>query len=89
MLNYVNVKNGDAATKAAATSSASTTSLAGYSAKVLGLGVDYSLSKRTTIYGRHERDTDSTATFRSITGYTAATNNVTYTATAIGIRHTF
>jgi len=90
MLNYQYVSNGDGAVKAAASSTVSTTSLAGYSAKVLGLGVDYSLSKRTTVYGRYERDLDSTAGFRSIaTGYTAATNNTTYTATAVGIRHTF
>ena len=87
MLNYQNVTNGDGAVKAAATSSASTSSLAGYSAKVLGLGADYSISKRTTVYGRYEKDTDSAAAFRSTTGYTAA--NTTYTATAIGIRHTF
>ena len=89
MFNYQTVTNGDGAVKAAATSSASTTSLSGLSAKVLGLGVDYSMSKRTTVYGRYEKDTDSSASFRSITGYTAATNNTTYTATAIGIRHTF
>jgi len=89
IVNYQNVTNGDGAVKAAATSTASTTSLSGLSAKVLGLAVDYSVSKRTTVYGRYEKDTDSSASFRSITGYTAATGNTTYTATAVGIRHTF
>jgi predicted porin len=55
---------------------------------VLGLGADYSLSKRTTAYFRTETDKDA-AGVRAITGYTAATGNTTYKATAIGIRHTF
>ena len=55
---------------------------------VIGLGVDYALSKRTSIYARYERDQDSAA-LRSITGYTAAAGNTTYTASMIGVRHTF
>ena len=84
MVNYQQVKNGDAA--------ASTTgSKAGLTANVTGLGLDYALSKRTALYARYERDADSAATFRSLanTGYTAATGNTTYTATAVGVRHTF
>jgi len=85
MINYQNVTNGDSATKR-------TTSTAGATAKVLGLGVDYSMSKRTTIYGRYEKDTDTASQgFRDVAtpGYAGVTGNVTYTATAIGIRHTF
>jgi len=55
---------------------------------VTGLGADYSFSKRTALYVRYERDADA-AGVRSITGYTAATGNTTYKATAVGIRHTF
>jgi predicted porin len=55
---------------------------------VTGLGLDYSMSKRTTGYVRYENDDDK-AGVRAITGYTAATGNTTYTATAVGIRHTF
>jgi len=84
MVNYQQVKNGDAAVS-------TTGSKAGLSAKVLGLGLDYALSKRTTAYARYERDSDSAASFRSLanSGYTAATGNTTYTATAVGLRHTF
>jgi len=83
MVNYQNVANGDSATKR-------TASTAGQSAKVLGLGVDYSMSKRTTLYARYEKDTDSSSDiFRDVAtpGYTA--KNHVYTATALGIRHTF
>jgi predicted porin len=87
MANYQSVTNGDSATKR-------TTSVAGATAKVLGLGVDYSVSKRSTIYGRYEKDTESTGSgaaqaFRDTAtpGY-GATNSV-YTALAIGLRHTF
>jgi predicted porin len=82
MANYAKADNGAAAVASGATTSASK------STKVLGLGLDYSLSKRTTAYVRYEKDSDA-AGFRSITGYTAATGNTTYTATAAGIRHTF
>jgi predicted porin len=56
---------------------------------VTGLGIDYAMSKRTTAYVRYEKDDDK-AKVRAITGYTASpTTNTDYTATAIGIRHTF
>jgi predicted porin len=79
MANRQVVKIGDE-TGTSTTDSAQTT--------VTGFGVDYMLSKRSTIYYRTENDKDL-AGVRSITGYTAATGNTTYTATAIGIRHTF
>jgi len=82
MFNYHSVANGDAATSVA-------TAKNGLSTKVLGLGADYSLSKRTTLYGRYEKDTDNIGARSIATGYTAKTGNVTYTATALGIRHTF
>jgi len=81
MVNYASVANGDSATSVAVAKN-------GLSTKVLGLGVDYSLSKRTVLYGRYEKDTDGIGA-RSITGYTAATGNTTYTATAFGVRHSF
>ena len=88
MANYQSVTNGDGATK-------TTASVAGATAKVLGLGVDYSMTKRTVAYVRYEKDTESTGSggnaqaFRdtSTPGY-GATNSV-YTALALGIRHTF
>jgi predicted porin len=56
---------------------------------VTGLGLDYALSKRTTAYVRYEKDDDQ-AKVRAVTGYTASpSTNTDYTATAIGIRHTF
>jgi len=55
---------------------------------VMGLGVNYALSKRTNAYLRYEADVDG-VNARSTTGYTAGTGNSTYTATAIGLKHTF
>jgi len=78
MGNYAEVKIGDET--AAGTDNTKT--------KVTGLGVDYALSKRTTAYVRYERDQDA-AGVRAITGYTAVNGSTTYTAAAIGLRHTF
>ena len=88
MANYQNTINGDGATKRQL-------SVAGDTVKVLGLGVDYSMTKRTVAYVRYEKDTESTGSggnaqaFRDTAtpGY-GATNSV-YTALALGIRHTF
>jgi len=85
MVNYQTVTNGESATKR-------TVSTAGASAKVIGLGVDYSMSKRSVLYGRYERDTDTASQgFRDTAtpGYTSNAANVTYTALALGIRHSF
>lgn len=82
LANYAKVKNGDKATAAAGTA------LAGMTASVLGLGADYIFSKRTIAYFRYEIDNDSAAGFRSVTGY-GVTGDYKYTATAVGIRHTF
>ena len=84
MVNYQAIKNG-------ADAWATTGSKANLKGNVLGLGLDYALSKRTTAYVRYERDTDKdNAGFRSLanTGY-AANGTYTYTATAVGLRHTF
>ena len=78
---YQEAKNGANATSSAA-------SKANLVTKVTGLGVDYALSKRTTAYFRTETDKDGIGA-RDITGYTAATGNTKYQATAFGIRHTF
>jgi len=82
MFNYASVANGDSATSVGVAKN-------GLSTKVLGLGVDYGLSKRTFLYGRYEKDTDGIGARSIATGYTAKTGNTTYTATAVGIRHTF
>ena len=81
MANYQHAENGSAANSAG-------TAKANLHTNVTGLGVDYALSKRTTAYFRTEHDIDSIGQ-RSITGYTARTGDVTYKATAFGIRHTF
>jgi len=62
---------------------------AGKTTTATGLGLDYSLSKRTTAYLRYETNKDE-AGLRSTSSITGATTgNTTYTATAVGIRHTF
>ena len=78
-VNYAVAKNGAAA---------SNTGTANRDTTVTGLGLDYALSKRTALYARYERDADL-AGLRSITGYTAVGGSTTYTATAVGVRHTF
>ena len=82
LANYAKVKNGDKAVNADASSQA------GKTASVLGLGADYIFSKRTIAYVRYEIDNDSSQGFRSVTGYGVA-GDYKYTATAVGIRHTF
>jgi predicted porin len=79
--NYQKSTNGDAATSSAA-------SKAGLKTSVVGLGADYSLSKRTVVYFRYERDQDGIGA-RDITGYTAQDSSNKYVAQAIGIRHSF
>ena len=91
--NYtVRTSNLNPATATAYNSSTVVGSLAN-NAKMLGLGVDYNLSKRTALYARYELadvNTDgkvgvavSSATAASVTG-----GSVT-TATMVGIRHAF
>jgi len=82
LANYAKVKNGDRAVNVKAAN------LGGMTASVLGLGADYIFSKRTIAYFRYEIDNDSAAGFRSVTGY-GLTGETKYTATAVGIRHTF
>jgi predicted porin len=80
MVNYQTAKNG---------AEASGTGTASKSVKVTGLGADYALSKRTAAYFRYEKNDDQ-ADIRSTTGYTDVAGSTTkYTATAIGIRHTY
>lgn len=89
--NYQRVTLGDSDTSAntyTASTGALATNRGGLSTNVLGLGADYALSKRSSLYFRYESNQDD-AGVRSITGYTAAAGNTTYTATALGIRHTF
>jgi predicted porin len=81
-VNYQKASNG------ANHSAAGATTAANLSTTVLGLGADYALSKRTSVYARYEKNDDK-AGMRAITGYTGATGNTTYTATAIGLRHSF
>jgi predicted porin len=80
MFNRVTTKTGDETGITGGVDNAKTTTT--------GLGVDYAMSKRTTAYFRNESIKDL-AGIKAITGYTAATGNTTYKATAVGIRHTF
>jgi len=82
MVNRATAKNGANHVASGATTAANK------STTVTGLGVDYELSKRTAVYFRTETDKDA-AGMRAITGYTAATGNTTYKATAFGVRHSF
>lgn len=82
MVNMVTAKNGAAHVGSGATTAANKQT------KVTGLGADYEFSKLTAGYFRTETNKDD-AGMRSITGYTAATGNTTYKATAVGIMHSF
>ena len=84
LANYAKVKNGDKAL------SSTGANRSGNTASVLGLGADYIFSKRTIAYVRYELDNDSIAGFRNVSaaGY-GLTGEYKYTATAVGIRHTF
>jgi predicted porin len=71
------------------TDSGTSGATAGKTTTATGLGLDYSLSKRTTAYLRYETDKDE-AGLRSTTSVTGTTTgNTTYTAAAVGIRHAF
>jgi hypothetical protein len=82
MINRATAKNGANHVGSGATTAANKQTT------VTGLGVDYEFTKRTVAYFRTETDKDA-AGMRSTTGYTAATGNTTYKATAIGVRHSF
>jgi predicted porin len=60
----------------------------GQKSKVLGLGYDYSLSKRTTAYVRAERITDKAGMVAPRATIDVAGNNK-ISRTAVGVRHTF
>jgi hypothetical protein len=88
MANYQKVSLGaDSITLGSASPASVVSPVAGASTTVLGLGVDYALSKRTTAYFRTERDNDQ-AIVRAVTGYGINKAGV-YTASAIGVRHAF
>ncbi len=62
--------------------------LDGDTSNLTAIGADYLLSKTTALYARQESIKD-TAGLVAITGFTAATGNVTRTRTALGLRTTF
>ncbi len=55
---------------------------------ITGLGADYNLSKTTALYARYESIKDDAGVV-AVTGFTAATGNVTRTRTAAGLRVAF
>jgi len=81
---YVTTKTGDAE----AVSSGGAATVASQTTTLTALGVDYALSKRTSVYGRYEAINDP-ANLKAVSagGYTASGN--TYTSMAIGVRHSF
>lgn len=56
---------------------------------ITALGADYMLSKTTALYGRYESIKDSGSLITSLSGFTAATDNVTRTRLGLGIRTAF
>jgi predicted porin len=61
-------------------------------AKLFGAGVDYKLSKRTTVYYRYEAidaNTDNKLLTTTIGGTTAIAGSTATVTSAVGIRHTF
>ena len=79
MLNRVRVSIGD---------ETGTSSTDATKTSLLSLGLDHSLSKRTTAYIRNENIKDLAA-IKAITGYTAVGGSTTYKQFAVGVRHTF
>ncbi len=61
---------------------------AGKKSDLVGLGVDYALSRRTTAYARYE-SIDDKAGVVAITGFTAVGTETSRSRTAIGVRHAF
>lgn len=80
--------------KSTADATNSTTSITSYSnsdRKTIGLGVDYALSKRTSLYARYQSvdpNTNRTGTNSTTSGATTASFDKV-TTTAVGVRHTF
>ena len=56
---------------------------------LVGLGADYALSKRTSLYGRYESIADKSGYVINPTKLTALSGDTTRVRSAIGIRHTF
>ena len=59
------------------------------SSKLLGVGADYELSKRTSLYARYESLKDDNGYVANPTKLAAVTGNNDRTRTAIGLRHAF
>ena len=66
-------------------------SLAGQKSKLVGLGADYALSKRTALYARYESIDDKAGVISAAGngGFAATGTETTRTRTALGVRHTF
>jgi predicted porin len=54
--------------------------------KIMGLGADYALSKRSTVYGRYEnRDADTSSSAAAVDAAASGSTKVMH----VGVRHTF
>jgi predicted porin len=64
---------------------------AGQKSKLVGIGADYALSKRSTIYARYESidDKAGVATGANNGNFSAIGTETTRTRAALGVRHTF
>jgi predicted porin len=56
---------------------------------ITAVGADYNLSKTTALYGRYESIKDNGSLVTSLSGFTAATDNVTRNRLGLGIRTAF
>jgi predicted porin len=65
--------------------------IAGQKSKLVGIGADYALSKRTNLYARYESLDDKAGTISTAGngGFAAIGGETTRTRAALGVRHTF
>ena len=63
--------------------------VSGKTSNIAAVGADYNLSKTTALYGRYESIKDNGSLVSSLSGFTAATDNVTRTRLGLGIRTAF
>ncbi|MGV0984169.1 MAG: porin [Limnohabitans sp.] len=63
--------------------------VSGKTSNIASVGADYNLSKTTALYGRYESIKDNGSLVSSLSGFAAATDNVTRTRLGLGIRTAF
>ena len=63
--------------------------VSGKTSNIASVGADYNLSKTTALYGRYESIKDNGSLITSLSGFTAASGNVTRDRLGLGIRTAF